>query len=269
MLSEQSHIRSIVLDEGQVDWIMERETPEERLAAWDTLVAVAFPEDSTQPYEPPKMKRGTKLSPVERTKRDAYNIFKRIGLHGVPYGESDSTASAGESTVTEVQKPTPMIETTVTTYDLSCPTKMPQNLTQADKEQIAEWNRRFPDSKSLYDYLDKSYLYQNRNLVCSEEFCTYALRQLQLHNWINYKTGKPHKSIDRTIHYIALDYKKRCGEIRRADEEERQKDMAAEFDAKVAKYDSMESTDIATAERKRRMEAEERWMRKMMEEPKN
>ena len=263
MQNEQRHIRSIVLDEGQVDWIMERSTPEERLAAWDTLVAVAFPEDPSQPYEPPKVKRGGVLSPIERTQRDAYNIFKGISLHGVPYGESDSTACSGESTVAEERKMATVAE--VATYDIGTPTRKPQNLTQADKEQIAEWNRIFPDSKSLYEYLDKNYFFSNRPLVCSEEFCNYALRQFQIHKWINYKTGKPHKSIDRTIHYMALDYKRRIGEIRRAEEEERQKDLAAEFEAKSAHYEQQSPTDIATAERKRRLEAEERWMKKMIE----
>ena len=265
MQCEQRHIRSIVLDEGQVDWIMERETPEERLAAWDTLVAVAFPEDPSLPYEPPQVKRGTRLTPVERTKRDAYNIFKGICIHGVTYGESDSTAFSGESTATEEHKVGSIPDLADVTYSRVRQTRMPKSLTQEDKEQIAKWNIRFPDSKSLYDYLNQNYFFANRSLVCSEEFCTYALRQFQANNWINYKTCKPHKSIDRTIHYLALDYKKRCGEIRRAEEEERKKDLAAEFDAKVAKYDSIDPSDIATAERKRRIEAEERWLKKMME----
>lgn len=265
MQNDQRNVRSIVLDEGQVDWIMERETPEERLAAWDVLVAIAFPEDTALPYEPPKVKKGSKLSPVERTKRDAYNIFKGIGLHGVPYGESDSTAFFGESTSSDEHNVDSITDKSEPTYNRMYQTRIQQSLTQADNDQIAKWNRRFPDSKSLYEYLNKNYFFANRNLVCSEEFCNFALRQFQTNNWINYKTEKPHKSIDRTIHYLALDYKRRCGEIRRAEEEERKKDLAAEFDAKVEKYDSIEPTDIATAERKRRIEAEERWLKKMME----
>lgn len=241
---------------------MERETPEERLAAWDTLVAVAFPEDPAFPYEPPPMKRGAKLSPVERTKRDAYNIFKGIGLHGVSCGES--TACSGESTATEGQAATPTLGPLEDTFDRIQPTRKPQILTQAEKEQIAQWNSKFPDSKSLYDYLNQNYFFANRNLVCSEDFCNYAFRQFKANNWINYRTGKPHKLIDRTIHYMALDYKKRCGEIRRVEEEERQKDLAAEFEAKAAQYEQQTPSDIATIERHRRMKAEEEWMKKVL-----
>lgn len=267
MQGEQRQVRSIVLDEGQVDWIMERETPEERLAAWDVLVACAFPEDDDHLYEPPKSKRGVKLSPVDRTKRDAYNIFKGIGLHGVPYGESDSTAyqvDVHSPVQTPSIEPVKVPDTEDATYEIGRQSLANQNLTKADLDQIAEWNRKFPDSRSLYEYLDKSYYYANRNIVCSEEFCNYALSQFRIRNWLNYKTGKPHRSIDRTIHYMALDYIKRCGEIRRAEEEERQKDIAAEFEVKAAKYEQQTPTDIATVERRRRMEAEEKWLLKMM-----
>ena len=264
MQIDHRHIRSIVLDEGQVDWIMERETPEERLAAWETLVAIAFPEDDSIPYEPPNWRKGDKLSSIERTRRDAYNIFKGIYLHGVPYGESDSTVCMGEPIELEEKKIDRIAEQSEETYNVTHNTRLAKSLTQEDKEQISNWNRKFPDSKSLYDYLNRNYYFSNRNIVCSEGFCNYALSQFRSNNWINYKTGKPHKSIDRTIHYLALDYKKRCGEIRRAEEEERKKDIEAEYESKAAQYEQQSPTDIATAERKRRMEAEERWLSKMM-----
>ena len=38
-------VRRVTLYEGQVRFIMERETPEERLAAWETVAAIAFPPD--------------------------------------------------------------------------------------------------------------------------------------------------------------------------------------------------------------------------------
>lgn len=264
MSSEDRHVRSIVLYEGMVDWIMERATPEERLAAWDTLVAVAFPEDVGDVYEPPKAKHGSPLSAIDRTKRDAYNIFKGIAIRSSVNTETQTFSSAEESTVGGTDSfGSDQIEPIYFR-----PTRGRVKLTEADKEQIAEWNRKFPDAKALYDYLNKSYFYQNRSLVCSEEFCKYALCQFQMSNWIFYKTRTPYKTIDKAIHYMALDYKRKCGEIRRSEEEERRKDMESEFEAKAMQYGQQDSTDIATAERKRRIAAEERWMQKLMEEHK-
>ena len=57
-MPQSETVRSIVLDEGRVDWIMERATPEERLAAWDVLVAVAFPDDSSERIDLNKIKSG-------------------------------------------------------------------------------------------------------------------------------------------------------------------------------------------------------------------
>ena len=77
MSGKEKKVKSIVLLEGHVRWIMERETPEERLAAWETLAAIAFPENPYElPYEPPqKPFDGSRLSPCDRVRRDTYNML--------------------------------------------------------------------------------------------------------------------------------------------------------------------------------------------------
>ena len=72
MCKEANKVRSIPLLEGHARWIMERETPEERLAAWETLVAIAFPPPYELPYVPPSL-------PV-----DVRNYLNAIGLVGTP-----------------------------------------------------------------------------------------------------------------------------------------------------------------------------------------
>ncbi|MBO6031903.1 MAG: hypothetical protein J6Q22_10720 [Prevotella sp.] len=77
MNDKDKQVKSIVLLEGHVRWIMERETPEERLAAWETLAAIAFPENPYElPYKPPqKPLDGSCLSPCDRVRRDTYNML--------------------------------------------------------------------------------------------------------------------------------------------------------------------------------------------------
>lgn len=57
-------------------WIMERETPEERLAAWETVLKIAFPNECELPYAPPQTPSdGSRLSPCDRARRDTYNMM--------------------------------------------------------------------------------------------------------------------------------------------------------------------------------------------------
>ena len=63
--------RSVLLFEGQARWIMERETPEERIAALEVLMAIAFPNEGEE-YKPPKSPKTN----IGKVQRDAYNIFK-------------------------------------------------------------------------------------------------------------------------------------------------------------------------------------------------
>lgn len=79
MCRECKQVKSLVLFEGQVRWIMERETPEERLAAWETLTAIAFPNPYELPYEPPQIPiDGSPMSPCDRVRRDTYYMFSDI-----------------------------------------------------------------------------------------------------------------------------------------------------------------------------------------------
>lgn len=77
MSGKDRQVKSIVLYEGHVRWIMERETPEERLAAWETLAAIAFPENPYElPYKPPQVPLdGSVLSRCDRVRRDTYNML--------------------------------------------------------------------------------------------------------------------------------------------------------------------------------------------------
>ena len=77
MIDKEQKVKSIVLFEGHVRWIMERETPEERLAAWETLAAIAFPENPYElPYKPPQIPLdGSVLSRCDRVRRDTYNML--------------------------------------------------------------------------------------------------------------------------------------------------------------------------------------------------
>lgn len=139
MSGKDRQVKSIVLFEGHVRWIMERETPEERLAAWETLAAIAFPENPYElPYKPPQVPLdGSVLSRCDRVRRDTYNMLAdfinsrvwegdgrgknpkkvfagKVGAairHG-KYGSSSSTAYDDDSTTSgysceDVVKPPP------------------------------------------------------------------------------------------------------------------------------------------------------------------
>lgn len=265
MSADTRQVRSIILDEGRVAWIMERETPEERLAAWDMLVAIAFPEDESEEFDINRINRGKSATAVERTMRDAYHIFKGIEVHKF---QMDSNGISGigerqneEQKPKEEKKDEPKGEEQ---WGELGKRSRKVKLTAGDLEQIEEWNRRFPEAKALHDYLEHNYFMSNRNMVCSEDFCRYAHNLLTSQRWLSTKTGRPLAKIDLAIHYIALQYKRRCGEIMRAEEAERQKNLAAEFEAKSKQYEQQSPTEIATIERQRRLEAEEAWMKKMM-----
>lgn len=259
--------RSLVLTEGMVDWIMERATAEERLAAWDVLVAIAFPEDGER-YEPPVIKRGQEVSSIDRTKRDAYNIFNGLIAYKRDTAEEGYSIKAVEAQrKAEAEKPDeppPKVREVPVVDVLELGGKRRKvRLTAEDREVIEEWNKKFPSAKSLYDYLKINYFAANRSLVCTEDFCNYAYRELVNQKWLSTRTGKPLQSIELPIHYMALRYKRLTGEIRRAEAEERQKDLAAEFEAKAAQYEQQDPTELADIERKRRLQAEKEWEEKV------
>lgn len=71
--------RNVCIWEGWARWIAERDTTEEKLAAYETIMAIAFPEDESSPYTPPpKPTDGSKLSRCDLIRRDVYNQW-----HGV------------------------------------------------------------------------------------------------------------------------------------------------------------------------------------------
>lgn len=75
-MEERKPVKNIVLFEGHVRWIMERETPEERLAAWEVVAAIAFPHEYELPYEPPEIPAdGSPLSPCDKVRRDTYHMM--------------------------------------------------------------------------------------------------------------------------------------------------------------------------------------------------
>lgn len=296
MCREAKPIRSVVLFEGQVNWIMERETDEERLAAWETLIALAFPTEENK-FEPPaKATKGNALTPCERVKRDVYNLFKDViesraskgggkakDIKKVEAGKLGAAVryatgrgeSSTSSTDIETSEQRGIIERDDGTpqdviyddfqRDVAGEYKYNQKLTSEEKEIIKKWDATIPNAGALREYLEKNYFYQNRKTILKLEFCEFAFHKLaKIDRWISTKNKRPLRDIRQAIHYIALDYIKKEGEIRRITEEERRKDIASEFETKTTIYGQQTASDLATIERKRRRAAEKKAMDKII-----
>ena len=287
MCREATESRNLVLFEGQVRWIMERETPEERLAAWETIAAIAFPQTDKTQYTPPK---GKSLSPCDRVRRDVYLMFKDIieSSHWERFGEVKNTrkvkagiasAAARESRRMDSSSST---DSDSTDYNGSTISVNPQtmnsserfggtirgnfgNLTAYDIKKIAEWKNKFPSAKTLLKYLEDNYIFPNRKLVCTESFCEYAFSQLDSANWCSSRNGKPLSKIDIAIHWMAVDYTKRVGDIRRLEQEEKRKDLETNLALQNTEISQLSADDFAAIERKRRRQAEKEAMQKLME----
>lgn len=262
MSCSSERVRSIILDEGIVDWIMERETPEERLAAWDVLVALAFPEDESTIYEPPKKESGKQLSAVDIVRRDAYHVFRGIGIRQDGRVGKEVTSPQGEEDAGVANDNSSHVDFNWRGHE------RPQGdmavLTKEEQAQISEWVRKFPTAASLLEYLKQNYFAANRSVVCTTEFSQYAYWKLKGSGWKNPRTKKPLKKIDLAIHYMALEYVQRTGDIRRLNELERQKDKEVENDLKSIQYSRQEPSEIAAIERKRRRAAEKEAMAKIL-----
>lgn len=293
MRNERKQVNNIVLFEGHVRWIMERPTPEERLAAWETLAAIAFPQDGAAPYTPPEAHDGEPaLSPCDRVRRDTYhmmsdfissrvwelsgkvkNLNKSVaGKCGaiVRYGLEDSTDTMPDIDTTmeetcdeeaksnTVAPPCESPQVQFLAFNDCGPLQVSHESIEAkEKERIAEWNKKFPDAKTLREWLERNYLFQNREIVCSQEFCDYAYTRLaEEDNWTSYKTGRVFRNIRNVIHWIALDFVKKRNEINRFDNGERRKDREVQFDEAVSLTTQKTSEDIADMERVRRRKAE-------------
>ena len=289
---------------------MERDTPEERLAAWETLAAIAFPENPYElPYKPPQMPLdGTRLSPCDRVRRDAYNMLAdyinsrqweqadgknpkkvaagRLGAaikHG-RYGSSAASTTDYETNESAV-KPTEAVpqvqppavqEPQITMMPLDVRAeetvgfseaylKIEPKLTAKDKKQIAEWHKKIPNAAALREWLDRNWFYQNKKLVCSEQFCEYAYNRLaRENNWVSPKTNHVFYNIMSAIHYFALDFTRKSHEIKRAEEEERRKDIESDFETKTVVASQMTKEEIADIERISSRKAEREAMEKIM-----
>ena len=310
MSGEEKKVKSIVLLEGHVRWIMERETPEERLAAWETLAAIAFPENPYElPYKPPKLPLdGSRLSPCDRVRRDAYNMLAdyinsrqweqtdgknprkvaagRLGAaikHG-KYGSSAASTTDYETNESSVrptefvqqdQPPAPQEpQITMTPMDVRAEEtvgfsesylKIEPKLTAKDKKQIAEWHKKIPNAAALREWLDRNWFYQNKKMVCSEQFCEYAYNRIaREYNWVSPKTSHALGSILSTIHYFALDFTRKSHEIKRTEEEERRKDIESDFDTKTMVASHKSSEDVADMQRISSRKAEREAMEKIL-----
>ena len=295
MCRQATESRNLVLFEGQVKWIMERATPEERLAAWETIAAIAFPQGYELPYEPPKPNAdGSPLSPCDRVRRDVYLMFKDIieSFHWEKYGEVKDPRKVKAGVASAIARETRRAESSTAedsdSVDVSAlgtmplPPSNPQNMNSAeafggtprgnfgkltadDLRQIAKWRWKFPDAKLLKKYLDENYMFPNRKLVCTESFCDYAFVQLENSNWCSSRNGKPLMKLDFAIHWLAVDYTKRVGDIRRLEQEEKRKDMETDLAIQNTEISQLSPEDFAAIERKRRRQAEKEAMRKLME----
>lgn len=82
MCREGQPDRSVTLYEGHVRCILELDSPLERLAALETVFAIAFPKDEDKPYVPPEIPTdGSRLSAEDKARRLAYNIFNGLIRH--------------------------------------------------------------------------------------------------------------------------------------------------------------------------------------------
>lgn len=312
MFGEPRPARSLILFEGQVKWIMERETPEEKLAAWEALTQIAFPQDEDSPFQPPPLPvNGEKMSPCDKAKRDVYNLFKdiiesravkyngklkdirkveagRLGA-AVRYGRRmDSSDDSGvvdleedaivtETNASDMQKekkaptarianlPQSIAEDDFSNINVAGKRRDRRTLSKEDKEAIAEWDRKIPDADALQQYLQKNFLHATRATAIKPEFCQYAYHKLaKVDRWISTRDNRPLRDIRIAVHYIALDYIKQLGEVKRVEEEERRKNIESEYNLKTAEQNQQMQTELAAIERKRRRKAEREATEKIM-----
>ena len=303
MCRESKPDRALKLYEGHVRWIMNRPTPEERLAAWETVVAIAFPKDEDKPYMPPEQLADAVLTPVECARRDAYDIFSGlIKFYGKDGGIKDrkkveagrlgaaarfgrrGDSSAVDSTAEEeivvapsttTKKPNPN-----TTYKREDPPAISEDdfgayeadksrgrkgLTDEEKAMVAEWDRKIPDAKALQSFIEKNFLHATRPTAVKSEFCEYAYQKLaKVDGWISRRDGRPYRDIRGAIHYTVLEYNRQLGDVKRAEDEEKRKNLESEFQLKNTEMSHMSSTEIADIERKRRRKAEKETIAKIM-----
>ena len=112
-----------------------------------------------------------------------------------------------------------------------------KSLTKDEQAAVSEWDRKIPDAQALQAFLKKNYMYQNKKLVVSDEFCDFAYHKLaKIDRWLSTRDQRPLHDIRQAVHYIALDYIKRAGELRRAEKEEQRKDLEADFEMKNTQY---------------------------------
>lgn len=290
MSEDSRHVRNIVLFEGHVRWIMERETPKERLAAWEALAAIAFPKDESKPYKPPELPSdGSQLSPCDRARRDTYNmigdffksrVWEQSGVifdrGSFAYGMSqvDSAASTANDRVEEVASVVESPSSNLQPFDQKAEEtpgyserylRIEKGLSVYDRNKIAEWHKKIPNPAALKEWLGRNYFFQNRKLVCSDEFCAYAFNKIALEdNFVSPKTNHAMKDIRNAIHWLAIDFLQKSSEIRRIEQEEHRKDLESEFETKAFAVSQMTNEEIATMERKRRRKAEKEAMEKVL-----
>lgn len=337
-MSDARQVRSLLLFEGQVQWIMERETAEEKLAAWETVAALAFPHGEGEPAPPELPNDGSKLSPCDRVRRDAFLLFKDViearaakvspkekntkkveaGRIGAArrYGYSSDglgddvngmDAIQNEAVLARVLPQTPPNEDKkepvnshveevspvqekshiliddpeIDDIEPYVPTEPPvedvpkvvtlgygrkRKLSPKERQVVADYDKRFPNVTAFQDFLKENYLLGNRDIVVSDDFCAYAYNKIAKQNrWISTKSGTPLRDFSYAVHYIALEYQKLRGDIRRLEAEEHQKDIDSEMRQSVSDAEAMSPSDIAAIERKRRRAAEKEAAKKLME----
>ena len=268
----------MLLFEGQARWIMERETPEERIAALEVLMAIAFPNEGEE-YKPPKSPKTN----IGKVQRDAYNIFKDFSESRMwEWPGENQKKIVSEAHGTRIQNTEPMFALPLPPnllpadptaeeaeaermYEALVEQKKNIKLSPYDKEKIAEWNKKIPNSAALKEYLERNYMFANRNLVCSQEFCDYAYNRLANQDmWISSKTKHPLKDLKYAIHYMAIEYMKISGEIRRAEQEEHKKDLDTEFAIQASEDEHRSPSELADIERRRARRAEKEAMEKIL-----
>lgn len=294
--------RSVKLYEGHIRWIMELETAEERLAAWETVCKIAFPEDEGKPYVPPAMPLdGKPMDRCDRVRRQTYNIFnglirftskegngriknpKRVlagrqgaavrygrvgGKTATPEGEDpieDATdIEAINSDISLPAQDSNSGDSTVCEEALS-PNGAKVHLTKAEEAKVKEWDALIPNADALHNYIVKNFVYATRNTAIKPEFSEYAYHKLaKVDRWTSTRDRKPLRNILTAIHYIALDYIKQLGEVKRVEQEERRKDIEAEYKLQNAELQQVSRTELADKERKRRRQAEKATMEKIL-----
>lgn len=305
MCREGKPDRSVTLYEGHVRCIMELDTPSERLAALETVFAIAFPPEEDKPYYPPELPTdGSKLSVEDKARRLAYNIFNgliryqgkkgdsrikdkkkveagRIGAQ-IRWGDSsvsvvDASTSGAENKSAEDDNafctavketgrelgiarqtaPKAVEEDDFTSGYEAGGYRYKRELTKAEKEAIAEWDKKIPNAQALQEFIKKNFLYATRGTALKPEFCEFAYHKLaKIDRWISSRDRRPLRDIRTAIHYIALEYNRQLGEVERAEKEEKRKNMEAEFQMKNTELSQMSATDLADLERRRRRQAE-------------